>query len=96
MTRKEEFKLIYSYLQGKLTSNPAYEFCLKRKDREKLDEFLSNDKVGNLWEYLTFQFNRQMFVLTLSNLPIVPLMNVIGKTAIDRWKKEQKGHILHF
>lgn len=93
MTRKEEFKLIYSYLQGKLSSNPAYEFRPKRKDREKLDEFLSNDKVGNLWEYLTFQFNRQMFVLTLSNLPIVPLMNVIGKTAIDRWRKRTKRDI---
>ena len=93
MTRKEEFKLTYSYLQGKLTSNPAYEFRPKRKDREKLDEFLSNDKVGNLWEYLTFQFNRQMFVLSLSNLPIVPLMNVIGKTAIDRWKKRTKRDI---
>ena len=34
-----------------------------------------------------------MFVLTLSNLPMVPLMNVIGKTAIDRWKKRTKRDI---
>lgn len=86
MTRKEEFVKIYEYLQGKLTNNPAYEFTLKRKDREKLEKFLDNEVVGNLWNYLTFQFNRQVFLLQVSGLPMVPFRNVISNKAIERWR----------
>jgi hypothetical protein len=87
MTRREEFETIYEYLQGKLTNNPKYEFHAKRKDRERIKDFLENEIVGNLWNYLTFQFNRQVFLLSVSKLSIVPLPNVIGKAAIERWRK---------
>lgn len=87
MTRKEEFETIYEYLQGKLTNNPKYEFHAKRKDRERIKDFLENEIVGNLWNYLTFQFNRQVFILSVSKLSIIPLPNVIGKAAIERWRK---------
>lgn len=87
MTRREEFETIYEYLQGKLTNNPKYEFHAKRKDKERIKDFLENEIVGNLWNYLTFQFNRQVFLLSVSKLSIVPLPNVIGKAAIERWRK---------
>ena len=86
MTRKEEFKEIYEYLQGKLTNNPMYEWRMKRKDREKINDFLENEIVGDLWNYLTFQFHRQVFLLSVSKLNMVPLANVIGKAAIERWR----------
>ena len=94
MTRREEFETIYEYLQGKLTNNPKYEFHAKRKDRERIKDFLENEIVGNLWNYLTFQFNRQVFILKdgenehkrICGLPLNSLWNTTLET-LSRKKK---------
>lgn len=84
MEKKEEFVILYEYIQSKLLNNPLFRLRPSKRNDLLIDNFMKSIDF-DLWNYLVFQFAFKNS--SYSRFKVLPIIHIIGNNALKRWKQ---------